>query len=217
MRQTRKFVVEEHEEYGMNGLRPVDCPTFDPLTGMAVAHDMLEHPPGDTGEVSEELMAFGASLVTRYLGGYWSHQTGNVEENWDSDVSNILQYVENKGNALQAPQGNKGKVKLSDESLEEICVNAGKLMSVANEDWGRDSGLGDAEVITRWLRLGYRNALKRYSDIDTYTLCGLFKEIEKKADNFLEHAYIGQEVEITIDTKKCQVIFEEVYEEEEAY
>jgi hypothetical protein len=90
-------------------------------------------------------------------------------------------------------------------------------MSVANENWGRDAGLGDAKVITRWLRLGYRNAAKRYSDIDAYTLCGLFKEIEKKADNFLKYADIGQEVEITVDTKKCQVIFEEVYEEEEAY
>lgn len=210
MRLTRTFIVEKHEEYGMLGLRPKDCPSFDPLTGMAVAHDMMEHPPGDTGEVSEELMAFGASIITRYLGGYWNMQRGPVEENWDADVSNILLYVDSKGRELQAPEGRKGTVRLDDEALEGIVQRAGLLMSKPDEDNGRDRGLGDAEVITRWLRLGYRLALKRYRGCDVCSLAYLFKETEKAADAFLAHAYEGQEVEIRIDTDQYRVRVDEV-------
>ncbi len=214
MRLNRLFTVETHEEYGMLGLRPKDCPTFDPLTGMATAHDMLEHPPGDTGEVHEELMAFGASIVTRYLGGYWAGKRGPVEENWDSDVANILQYVDTKGRPLIAPPGAQGTRRLDDDHLEETVANAGRLMSVANEDWSRDAGLGDAAVISRWLRIGYRKALQRYKGTDPGTLCHLFQMVERQADDFLRDAIEGQEVRIIIDTDRCLVRVEEEYPEE---
>ena len=41
------FAIEMHEDYGTVGLRPVNVPHADPLPGMATAHDMLEHFPGD--------------------------------------------------------------------------------------------------------------------------------------------------------------------------
>jgi len=56
------FEVAEHEEYGSLGFKPSWYPKGDPLGGMAVAHDILEHFPKDDGSAEGEYMALGASL-----------------------------------------------------------------------------------------------------------------------------------------------------------
>ena len=38
-----EFIAEEHEEFGMLGWKLKDCPGMGPLTGITVAHDILEH------------------------------------------------------------------------------------------------------------------------------------------------------------------------------
>ena len=70
---TKTFIIEEHEEYQTKGARPIDTPHADPLGGMSVAHDMLEHFHNDQGSVYEELMALGASYYVRGETGFFNN------------------------------------------------------------------------------------------------------------------------------------------------
>lgn len=93
-----EFVVEEHKEYGMTGLRPKWMPDGDPLTGMATAHDCLEHVPEScrVGFAPGEFMALGAAVWIRAGGGYWANKGSPVppESHLASDFPDILTRVE---------------------------------------------------------------------------------------------------------------------------
>lgn len=71
----RHFTVKRHEEHGHIGLAPQWMPQGlnDPLTGMASAHDMLEHGMHDV----TELQGLGGAVYVRGLTDYWSRK-GNL-------------------------------------------------------------------------------------------------------------------------------------------
>lgn len=54
----------------MLGWRLKSRPGYDPLQGMAVAHDVLEHFPDSTDSIADEFQALGASLWLRGETGY---------------------------------------------------------------------------------------------------------------------------------------------------
>jgi len=102
---TKTFVIEEHEEFGGLGLRPVDVPHADPLGGMATAHDMLEHFPGDDGGVEAELMALGATIFVRAEPGYFHNRIGNPDpaKNLAADFPEIARHDIHEGFGLRDP------------------------------------------------------------------------------------------------------------------
>lgn len=72
--RTFRMVCEEHEDYGSLGLIPEDAPsTFEPLTGMGIVHDIIEHVHGgpDMGSLHDEMKAFGVAHWGRGQGDYW--------------------------------------------------------------------------------------------------------------------------------------------------
>src|SRR5215510_9381522 len=86
---TRKFKVENHPEYGTLGLAPqwMQGEQDDPLTGMGVAHDVLEHGPND--EV--EWQGLGGSVHVRGK-SYYHQRIGNpnAAENIGSDFVGLF-------------------------------------------------------------------------------------------------------------------------------
>jgi hypothetical protein len=72
------FVCKKHEEYGSLGWALKCKPHFEPLGGMTVAHDVMEHFPRDNGTLAAEWQAFGAMMRIRHEGNWWSNQ-GNTK------------------------------------------------------------------------------------------------------------------------------------------
>ena len=65
-------MYRQHEDHGTYGLIPEDAPnTFEPLTGMGVVHDIIEHSPGQEGGLHDEMCAFGVAHWVRGQGEYW--------------------------------------------------------------------------------------------------------------------------------------------------
>jgi hypothetical protein len=232
-----QFAVETHEEYGTLGLRPVDMPNADPLGGMAVPHDMLEHFPGDDGGVEAEFMALGAMLLIRGQTGFLQ-RSGNVnppESHIAADFILLYRHVADEGFSLLDP-GEEDTGPLGDEhgdadSVLRRAVRLG-LESTKEEErynanrdedeFGTDADDDElvifcsdqtGERILGWLRKGYRKAVERYAGVDIYTLAyTVFEEIEGRVNKWLNSsAEEGMFLDVTVNLDRLSVSLEAGY------
>lgn len=170
--KTYVFECAEHEEFGSNGWKLLGSRNADPLGGMAVAHDILEHEPnGDMG-VEDELKALGASIYVRQSLGV---NTGTV-------LPEVLGHV-------WMPLRDPGPTRAIDLECE-IDDAIGSLTAEAKYNDGLQGRLTPdiLRYIRGWFRKGYRAAIKRWRGVPTREL---FDEIEERADHFLKHAEPG--------------------------
>jgi hypothetical protein len=210
--QRRKlvFVCEEHQEFGENGWRLEKATNADPLGGMAVAHDCLEHPPnGDMG-VEDELMALGASFYVRY----YTRNMHSLGANVGGDLPDVLRHVQYEGMAL----GDPGRTQAID-CEEEIDDALESLTKAAEYD---DQLTVDKEILRRlrgWFRRGYRSAVKRYAGINRGCLRAAFDEIEEEADKALEYAELGDKFTVRLHRDgydiKVRCLYQPAYEDYE--
>lgn len=211
----RVFEVARHEEYGELGLRMVGMPWADPLTGVAVAHDMLEHFPKDGGAIESELMALGASLYVRDCGAYFAQKGlkhSEAYKNLAADFPTLFSWCLENG-PMEFPDPGKTRP-LDDEECEqqarEAVEEAARLMvSEFDADYTDAREFMDVRQQARafgWFRKGYRKACKRYRGIPAWKVCQAFNNIEQEADQFLKNArHEGQRASIA-----CNVATEEV-------
>ncbi len=193
-----KFTVAEHQDFGTMGFKPSWYPQGDPLGGMAVAHDILEHFPKDDGSAEGEYQALGAALYLRGNGGYWDGRA-TPEENIAVDLPMIW--------------GIQGYVrpchKVKDSDLLDQCREA---VSLAIKEMGyslEENELPSAESrenIARWIAKGYKRAEKRYRQHYPFDIIErLFKPIQNKADKALEHAEEGMVLSVRVNLKNLEV------------
>lgn len=208
----KAFALVEHFEFGSIGLQPLDMPHADPLGGMAVAHDILEHFPGDDGGVEAELQALGASLWVRNLDEYY-HQKGQFRtdpaENIAADFPELWSHV---WEGFELRLTGKGRSRLDDSEADEIILRACDL----GVKYIRDNGGGglpnlDYQIaMKRWMRVGYRRARARFRGIDRSELVWLFMEIERRAQRVIEQCgdvfHEGQTIHFAVDAKRGNVI-----------
>jgi len=209
---SREFVVEEHEEQGNIGMRPLDMPNADPLSGMAVAHDLLEHFPNDNGSVEHEFMALGALLYVRgedYFSINGSYNT-DPAVHIASDFVEQYYYLIQRGNGLAFR--NPGRTTMLDEDTEltfDRMFHEAKrnLRSAYQEEDDERFFLNDEQCrrARGWFRRGYRRAVRRYKSLNKVThsprmaILSLFLEIEKKADEWMKHQEEGMRCRITVN------------------
>ena len=87
--KTWVFECAEHSDFGTNGWKLKGQTNADPLQGMAVAHDILEHAPnGDMG-VEDEMIALGASLYVREF----TTNMHSLGANCSPDVREVLAHA----------------------------------------------------------------------------------------------------------------------------
>lgn len=212
------FVCERHENYGELGLRMRNRPHFEPLTGMAVAHDLLEHFRNDDGRLSGELMALGASIHVRDGENYHTRR-GNmnpVHKHLAADMVQQVYYTEQSGDRLLRDCGRTARLPddYAEYSVQEALKSSIRLLrtEVAADQF--PSWLTGDEQRRRfvgWLRRGYRAAQRRYRGIPSYTLMEAFIAVERAADNFLKYAEEGMEVRISVDPHRARAVLEERY------
>ncbi len=205
------FTCDRHEEFGSNGWRLKTQPDFDPLGGMAVAHDILEHFPGGDGSPSDELMALGASLHVR--DGY--HQNGSAGYNIGGDLPELMRHVFYENMSLRpAPI-----TKPCDAEVEAEISAALDVLETDLEYWSDDQEI--RTTIKRyyadmrgWMRLGYRKAKKRFKGLRRDQIQSLFYTIEHEADRVLKMAEEGAEltVSVTLSSLSAKITWKEAYE-----
>lgn len=198
-----EFVAERHNEFGSMGWRLKDMPDFDPLPGMAVAHDILEHFPGGDESPADEFQALGASWFLRGEGYLYSGLSSG-EENLAADMPDIVDHVL-QGMYMPTPP----RTHRLDSNAEDALQIALKLAKRNCGDRGADA---EAKSVLRkalgWLRIGYRRAVRRYKD-NVHNARHLFTLIEAEADKYLKHAEEGDELHIgvVLANGRCDVKF----------
>lgn len=206
----KRFVAEIHEEFGTLGLRPLDMPHADPLDGMGIAHDVLEHFAGDDGGPAAEFMALGASLWVRDHGRYFMEIGRNPDaaENIAADFPDIMGHVWYEGMSLDLPVA--GRRRIDDPWAELLIFDAIKagMRNVAEQD--QSFKPEEREAIRRYMRIGYRKAKRRFQHYRG-DLVDLFRRIEGAAGEALHMASEGDEIEVKVCLSRNRVTVTEYY------
>ncbi len=205
------FTCAEHEDFGSLGWRLKSQPDFDPLTGMAVAHDILEHFPGGDGSPADEFQALGASIHVR--DGYYAN--GTAGDNIGSDFPEIMRHIIYEHMHLNsAPRTNPCDSWVEAEITKAINVLERELEYMHLEPDELASVRRCYPDIRGWMRVGYRKALKRYKGLYKNDIQRLFREIEQEADRRLKYAEEGAEltVSLTLTALKAKITMKEALE-----
>jgi hypothetical protein len=202
-----------NQNFGEKGWRQSWQPHFDAYTGIAVPHDILEHPPGGDGGAEDEIMAMGGAWVIRGDNGYFQ-RNGNVNPphvHMASDMPDIFCRILEQEQTLKDPGCTYRLHNEFDEDCVQKCVqHTWKELRGELPDRGYSSETVD-EVLsnenkrryTGWLRRGIQVARSRYYHCDTYHLAyGLFDKISKQSDHLLEDAQIGDILHVSINLKQ---------------
>lgn len=206
---TKTFVCEEHQDYGILGWREIDKDHFEPLAGIAVAHDCLEHFPDDGPAIEHEIQAFGAMLHVRGSQCTNGCSTTSWWESVQRDLLTVFQLYQFQGVTFHPPPFT---YKISNEEGEyqiaKLLVSFPSFLenelSISDEE---DKQLIHTFVsyLRGWLRIGYRRAIKRWRK-ETEYIQPLFADLERRADQALKHAEIGERFVVSINVRKLQVV-----------
>lgn len=165
---------QEDEWSGEYGFWPVNTerhPVIAPVTsGMALAHDLLEHQNGFAriGTLEDEIEAIGAILFVRGAYGCVDRSGGHcIYAGCKGELENLIEYRD--------PRPMRGPVPLNgDEEVTELLAQA-------------SSSIGDDDflVLSRpWLLRGYAKAQRRFKD-EQIAVNELFFQIKQSVDDLL--------------------------------
>lgn len=211
----RFFTIEEHEDYGEIGFRPSDMPNADPLGGMAIPHDLLEHGPDDDGGVEAELRALGACYWLRHESGFTEYRNRHYRgaaEALGGDFPELFRHTANEGFDLGDPGDNGADIELDSIFVEIARAGAADIRTMlgAGEDafamqaWCTDAAI---ERVARWLAIGYREAQERFAEVSSWTLAqDGFAKLEKLAESVEPETHeIGTEYRAAITIEGGEV------------
>lgn len=210
------FAVAMHEEYGSLGLRPKWYPTGDPLSGMAAAHDILEHFPKDDGSTEGELQALGASLFIRGDGGWSSgHRYYDCVRAPAADLPQIWDYMQDRENRSSLkPCGLPRADSFGIETGRAIVAEGMKEIRARIEDVEGRPDEETRELMARWIARGYSRAQSRYRRVvgGACALASMFMQIERECDEALKgEAIEGTQVVVFVNVQRSYVRVEVRY------
>lgn len=186
--KTYRFVCERHKEYGELGWRQEKQPDFDPLGGMAVAHDIMEHFPNGDESPADEFQALGAGIVVRGE-DYYAQKgqfTTSPAKNAASDVPEIIRHIIYENMHLpEAPASRPLVAELEEHVREFVKESISLVESEFNEDENKEAMKAIVKQAGGWFRVGIRRALRRYKG-RLFETSWTFSEIEKEADRLLK-------------------------------
>jgi DNA-binding transcriptional ArsR family regulator len=204
------FEYREDEEYGGEGWIPKAYPMFNAATGFGLVHDVLEHFPNDEPDLAGEMKAFGSMINVRWMSGwipYKGHNMHSPESNMGSDIANFLRDIHNGSDTRHfatPPRTHK-----LDEEIEDMIAGAlvegTRLykLELSYDEEANPMSLGELNTILEkmrgWMRVGYRQSVKRYHNAEHYDLSVLFSQIERKV--YRLNGEFGQELVIAVSPK----------------
>lgn len=200
------FVVERHEEYGELGFKPKWMPVADPLGGMAVAHDILEHIKNDDGSTEHELLALGSSMWIRGDGCYYDAKGLAC-----NDEAKYIGYAFPELFRIHEQEHGGGHIRFFRNVYGDLRERCERVVHEGNkrlrEDEMEPLGTQDQRMARNWLAEGYRRARRRFYEqrgLDACTVAHYFLQIEKEADGLLGQAEEGMELTVHIKFNEMQ-------------
>lgn len=204
----RRFVAAMHEEFGNLGLAPtwMSDGQRDPLTGMGVAHDILEHGSRDVCE----WQGLGGAVYVRAGTGYFASRRGNPDpaDNLSAEFTNLYGLWD--GGLIPDPGPTRACD--GDEVIDATLREAVKELGPdATREWLTDE---NRRRMRGWMRRGYRAAARRWPN--AYMAMETFRAIEAAVDRLLDHGDVveGVPVDILFDAARARVEVQVVMEEE---
>lgn len=189
------FVVKKHEDHGTLGVIDKDAPNgFEPLMGMACAHDCLEHFPNDDGSIDNEFKALGCTAYLRGSTGYF--QNHGVEKNIASDFINLWYHY--RDNVKMLPPRSKIPINYLIRSIiNEVKYTLPKEQLDGYNNTTCRPFIKSAEY---WMQKGFNLSKLRYPNPARTII--VFQEIEHKVDEILKYAEEGDNIIIQFTQKK---------------
>lgn len=206
---TRKFFIKEHPEYGNVGLQPAWMPDTqdDPLRGMGVAHDILEHGPNDTCE----WQGLGGAVYVRGEGYFdRSYRVGNPNpiENIATDFGQLFDLWEHQ----DIPECDERPLRDAEMQRFIAAVVTQGCKDVRSESAYRDPETEAAAArwtrpeqqqrMRAWMTRGYRACKRRHRKYCREALTETFIAIERAVDQLLDREgqeYLGSTATISFD------------------
>jgi len=206
-----EFVCERHKEFGELGWRQKGQPGFDPLWGMAVAHDIMEHFPDGDESPADEFQALGAGMVIRQEQYYANKGQLTVSPaiNAASDFPEIARHIIYEKMHLPEPRATRPLDDHFEAYIAEFAKEARKLIVSEFEHESKEDKEKMREIVRKaqgWVRIGMRRAMRRYKGRLNEAL-STFCEIEQQADRLLKEAFEGQVMQVRIENGfvRCQL------------
>lgn len=195
-----RFVCAEHEEFGSLGWKLQNMPAFDPLPGMGVAHDILEHLPHDDSTAGE-LMALGAMFHVRGEDYFVNKGRAYHRPSYHchGEIAELLNKIDN-GEWIALRDCPHLKTH-SDEYVQlEIDDTIDLVKKYLRDDLsnGYEMDKATEDKVRGFLAHGYRSAVRRYRHVDRSVLLDTFNEIEERADNALKHVDKGEVLKVKL-------------------
>ena len=198
---TYRFVCQMHDDFGSLGWRLESQLDFDPLGGMAVAHDILEHFPDGDESPSDEFQALGCSLVLRDENYYGTRNNfHSPASNVASDMPDIIQHVVFEKMFLREAPPTKTLASDYEEVIAEFMKES---YSLAESEFSEENREAAKDVVRKsegWIRLGMKRGLRRYKN-SLNNARSMFMEIETEADKLLKHAQEGDVLVVKIKSE----------------
>jgi len=209
---TYEFEKQYNDEFGSYGWLIRGAPsTYFPILGMGVAHDILEHQPGDNGTVEEELMALGAALYIRGNGNYWRGSRIPPGGHLSGELSNDLAFKYGGVDDGIASPGRTYKLEdFAEEWIAQALEGTKKEFEYHAQYYSNELREYRANTkdylkkVPGWLRIGYRKAKRRYSKVAPWDLCTIFSKIEKDSDKYIDMAEDGDLFVVQLDTNRLE-------------
>jgi len=221
------FLCKEHEEFGGLGWCPTWMPNADPLEGMGVAHDILEHMPKTDGSTEDEFKALASAWWIRgETGWFYDNNPGNMntsEQHIAADFPTILNRVIVGERTFNQPRKTMPLDSEVEEALWKIIVLGTQTHFEEYEEEPATSGFCDSHSrakILGWMRIGYRQCKNRYnySNVANYEVAQLFTEIMTEANKFLKYAEEGNGLAISVDVTNVKSVVDFIdYPDEDSY
>lgn len=139
-----------------------------------MVHDMLEHRLTDTGKLHEEAMAFGRLTALRLVSGVRDRYGETDEGNLGAEFAGIWNRSDEENRCLEMVRAPKTAPITSygvEQSLRAIMKKCMKTLHIELEQgYGEDDipeiPKGSGACFLSWLRIGYRDAIRRYGEQD---------------------------------------------------
>ncbi|UGC97153.1 deoxynucleoside kinase [Pseudomonas phage BHU-1] len=183
-------------------------PHFDPVQGLGVAHDFLEHftyRAGNAGEAE----AYGAMLWIRFDGQYFDTLVANgigQQLTWENRAKTMGEelgdFLASSGYEIASPLDFELAQEPEDGELLALCR---LVVAQAIRYCRKCHGMGYEhraifKTLLQWLHIGYQNVQEFYGT-NSQKIAEVFYEIEAIVDgdiNCREH-YSGDKISITVD------------------
>lgn len=207
----RRFRIEINEMTGEPGMLPLWMPG-DPYGGVAVAHDILEH-PSDGGRL--EFQATGGIIWLRGESHYFATYTQynpDVVHHISGDFIELARMWH--GDQIPEPPPTKPAA-VEDLIQRAIATGCDYVASEYDEHFVATSEFMTADgrrKICGWIRDGYRRCRRRWRRYGNVAMCRLFAEIERMYVRFDStyplRIYAGNDVDVFVDPQNCRCRFE---------